>query len=144
MGMVPSRSIKTGNKLVSVTLPGRDGTLSDAWGAIFPWCLFLQETVPMKGGALLRTCNVVVHVHDNCVTPVRLNQRPWKGAIDKENCPLVAIRRNDSTAYCEVIIPHDAGPRELFVRIVGEICECSPWIPVWKRIVGKKKSEAWK
>lgn len=136
--VVPRGSVQLGLELVRVALARGNRALVNTRDTILPRGSRLQETVPVKSGALLRASDVVVQSDLDRVAPVSLDRRSRVGTVDEEDGLLVSIRGDGAAADGEVVGSDDTciGRRGVRIGISGG--RSSPGKPSRKRIVGQE------
>lgn len=141
MRVIPRGSVQLSLKLVGVALARGNGALVDTGDTVLPWRASLQETMPMKRSALLRTGDVVVQSDLDSITPVTLNGRSRVCPIDEENTLLVSIRGYGATTDGKVVSANDTsvGRRIVWVGIGRGLG--SPWKATGKRVVRQESRQ---
>lgn len=120
--MPEARAVAVGAEFVSEGFAGGDWALNSGGHTIHPLRVAHAQTMPVNSCAfrLLGANDVVLDFDLNHVSPVSLDGRTRKLAIDKQNRTLDTIRGNFATANFEVVSSRSS----------------RPWDVVWMDLVG--------
>ena len=94
--MVPIRAeLILDGKVVQKALAGGNGTLRDAGCPVHPVGAILEHAMPVHSGGIWHQ---IRDVGDECIATVQANQWAWELAIDREDCPVNAYRREKAAS----------------------------------------------
>lgn len=93
MGMIPRRAVLLGAEFVGHRVAWCDAALGDSWNAVVLVVIQHADAVPVNGCAVVR--DVILDVHDDPISPVRLDGWTGRGAVEDEHLALVAIWSGD-------------------------------------------------
>ena len=136
--MVPTGPIQTCSKLIGEAIPRSNWALLHTGNTVIPRCLLLQHSVPVESSSLFGSRNLVVDRHLNHITPIRLNLRTRKLAVDEDHILKISVWCDLSTGDSEVIVSDDTSVWCFCVGITPGGGEETPWKPGGERVVCKE------
>lgn len=107
--MVPGRTVEIRLERVGERSSWRHGTLLHSRHAVIPWTVLLKDTMPMERGPFLWASDLVVQSHLDGISPICLNHRSWKLAIDQDHTLLISIWSDQATLDSEIVAAYDSG-----------------------------------
>src|SRR6266487_5032729 len=86
--------------------------------------------MPMKGNALLRPKDFVVHGNLNSIAPIGFNLRSRELAVDQNNAFLVSIGGDHAAFGSEIVESGDTGIWSASVRVGAIGGSVAPWVAI--------------
>ncbi len=103
MGVIPRCTENIRKEGIGHACSWGDGALVDSRHAIVPRRSLLEDSMPMKGSALLRARDFVTYIHGDNIAPISFNGWSRECPVDKESRFIHSIGRDVATGDIEIV-----------------------------------------